>query len=50
MWKEGMNEWWMTGGGHHSQLTTTATLFLPDSRARMRDRVQEDKEKNKTEK
>lgn len=25
--------------------TTTTTLFLPDSRARMRDRVQENKEK-----
>lgn len=37
----------VTGEGHHSQLmlptttTTTTTLFLPDSRARMGDRVRE---------
>lgn len=40
------------GEGHHSKLmfpTTTTTLFLPESRARMRDRVQENKEKNKIE-
>lgn len=44
----------VTEEGHHSQLmlpntTTTTTLSLPDSRARMGDRVQENKEKNKTE-
>lgn len=37
---------------HHSQLmlpttTPTTSLFLPDSRARMKERVQENKEKNK---
>lgn len=45
----------VTWEGHKSQLmlpnttTTTTTLFLPDSRARMRDRVQENKEKDKIE-
>lgn len=45
----------VTCEGHNSQLTlpntitTTTALFLPDSRARMRDRVQENKEKNKIE-
>lgn len=44
----------VTREGHHSQLmlpntTTTTTLLLPESRARMRDRVRENKEKNKIE-
>lgn len=44
----------ITKEGHHSRLmlattTTTTTLFLPESRARMRDRGQENKEKNKIE-
>lgn len=44
----------VTREGHHSQLmlpttTPTTSLFLPDSRARMKERVQENKEKNKIE-
>lgn len=50
----GLNSFRFTRDGHHSQLmspitTSTTTLFLPDSRARMMDRVQENKEKNKIE-